>query len=792
MPAAVSYNVADGLTVGLEQLWPLVLLPVVVAALSYLTLWSDSDDARSASDRSRRLLLASRVFVACLLVFGAMGPYTIQARETPGEPEVTLVTDGSDSMMVYPDATEALAADIEEEGAPVSTVRVGNGSSSPIGDGVAANLQENGTVVVVSDGQVTEGRGLAVAADEARRLNATIHAVELEANRTERAVAIEGPGTLTAGVEAEFTVRLRGTNVDEPVPVEARIDGENITTQEIDDNGAFTVSKTFNETGTHRVTATIEGGDVFARNDVFHRSVRVVEQPEVLYVADGDYPLEGYLDELYDVTRASSVPPDLDDYAAVVVQDVPASEMGDVGALQEFVVGGGGLVVVGGENAYENGGYNRSSLAPVLPVRVGNATGGAASIVLVVDISGSTQRTFEIQKATALDVIEDIDGRHQVGIVAYTIQPYRIADLQRLEGNRDELADKIRRLENGGATDTARGLQGAGLMLGDRQGTVILLSDGQDDPDQAAVVARQLQRDGNRVIAVGTGENVDAEMLKAVADASGGTYLRADDTTKLELLFSGGGGRSFEGENLTVVSRDTFITSGLELSANPGKANEVQVKQGADYQVATAEGTPAVASWRFGLGRVATVTAYDEAGTLDGLLEQPDSLLTTRTVNYAVGDPTRTMTGVTTVDDTRVGTRTAVRYRGETPPETDEVTFRQLEEGLYRGEITPEEAGYQRTAGTEYAVNYPLEYGTFGTSSELSNAVSSTDGRTFDADEGSRIADVAKERSTKVRSVRDSWAWLPLLLGLLVFVLEVVTRRVQVYRGRTLLESGLP
>jgi hypothetical protein len=43
-----------------------------------------------------------------------------------------------------------------------------------------------------------------------------------------------------------------------------------------------------------------------------------------------------------------------------------------------------------------------------------------------------------------------------------------------------------------------------------------------------------------------------------------------------------------------------------------------------------------------------------------------------------------------------------------------------------------------------------------------------------------------------VRSVREVWDWLALLAALLVFAGEVIARRIQVYRGRSSLESGLP
>ncbi len=50
----------------------------------------------------------------------------------------------------------------------------------------------------------------------------------------------------------------------------------------------------------------------------------------------------------------------------------------------------------------------------------------------------------------------------------------------------------------------------------------------------------------------------------------------------------------------------------------------------------------------------------------------------------------------------------------------------------------------------------------------------------------------ARQKSTRVRTVQDAWDWVALLGALLLFTGEVVARRVQVYRGRTSLESGLP
>jgi len=785
---AVTYGLTDSLTVGIEHLWPLAVLPVAVFVLAFLVFRRSG--RRSASARSRRLLFASRVLVAALLVAGATGPYTVQTGETAGEPRVALLTDESASMGVYPNATEALVEDIEAAGVPVTRSTVGSGAESRLGDGIVANLRENGTVVVLSDGRVTEGRSLGIAAETARSLNATVSAVDISPTRTERAVSIAGPTTASVDQQTEFTVSVAGVESPGPVPVEVTIDGESVRTGRLRPGEALTVSHTFEELGDHRVTARIDGADVYERNDVFYRSVRVVEQPDVLYVARGEYPLGGYLSSLYNVTDASSVPADLEGYAAVVTQDVPAPRLGNASALQEYVVGGGGLVAVGGQNAYENGAYSESPVASLLPVRVGDPTGGQSNIVLLIDISGSAEEGMAIQKSIALDVLDQLGDESEVGVVAFNYRAFGVSNLQPLGPNREKIAHRIRRLESGFATDIPIGLKGARDMLGDRRGTIILLSDGGDRTAPSAAVANQLGREGIRVITVGAGSRVDEETMKAIARESGGSYVGADETNRLRLLF-GGASRQFQGENLTIVTRDTFITSGLELTANPGQANRVAVKPGADYQVATADGDPAVASWRFGLGRVVSITTYGPDGSLDGLLERPDSLALTKSVNYAIGDPTRTRTGVTDIGDARVASPTTLTYRGDGRPEAPNVTFRQIGERTYTGEFTPREAGYHDLLDTAYAANYPVEYGSFGRSEALSALVEDTGGRTFDRDEGERIARLARQQATQVRTVRESWGWVALLAGLLVFTAEVIARRVQVYRGRTSLESGL-
>ena len=779
----------DGVTVGLAR--PLLLLVVPLGLLAVLTLVY-RNAAGTAGSRSRRLLVVSRVLVVCCLVVAAAGPYTVERKQTTGDPRVTMLVDDSDSMAVLPDVGERLAEAIEAQGVPVTTASVGQGARSPVGDGIAANLRENGTVVVVSDGRVTEGRSLATVAELAASLNATVGAVTLDPSRTERYVALSGPSKTSTGVENAFLARVDGVDGSGDASLVVTVDGETVVDRPLPEDGRVEFSHTFEDAGSHRVTARVDSDDAFEANDVFHKTVRVVERPTVLYVSRRDYPFGRYLEELYDVERADSVPDDLSGYYAVVIQDVAAGDLGNVDALQEFVIDGGGLLTVGGPNSFEHGGYEGSSVASMLPVTMGESVGGSTNLVLAVDVSGSAEAGMRVQKAVALDALDQLGDENAVGVVAFNHDAYAVAELAPLSENRATVTDRIRRLQSGGGTDIAAGLLGAEEMLGDERGSIILISDGRGPLGPATATAQRLGERGIRVITVGTG-NVEEATLRRIAEASGGSYFRATDADRLRLLF-GGSSRQYEGEGLTVVDRNSFVTTGVELTANPPLANDVSVRSGADYLVASGSGEPAVASWRYGLGRVATITAYDESGTLDGLLTAPDSLLLTKSVNYVVGDPERKATGVAEAADTRVGEPTTVTYRGSEPPETGDgnVSLRQVGEDTYRATVTPEAAGYGSLFGATYAVNYRREYAAFGTDPALTDLVRTTNGATFRPGQAAEIAAFAREQSTRVRDVERTWDWAFLLAGLLVYLFEVVARRISVYTGRASNDGGLP
>jgi len=774
----IEFGEFAGVRVGLTS--PELLLAAVPVLIVIVALFLRGR-SESTQGASKAAWFLSRVVITVLLVTAAAGPFTATAKTTPGDPRVTMLVDNSRSMVGESGTTEDLAAAIEAQGVPVTTQVVASDNRSRLGDAVVENARENGSLLVVSDGQVTGGQALSEAAEFARRLNTTVYAVPPSVSQSEGYIRLSGPQTTSVKTNNRYTVEVGGVNLeDNSHRVTVSVDGEEVNSTTVTGTGQIVVPHTFEEEGTHRVTARLDINDRYAANNVFRQTIQVVGQPDVLYVSRNQFPLADLLNQTYDVETTDRVPSrqELSQYLAVVTQNLPPRQMGNMSALQQYVIDGNGLVTVGGPDAYDNGEYEGSRLSVMLPVENGTQE-RKSRIMLVVDISGSAQAGLSTQKALAMNVINQLGDQNSVGIIAFNSQPYLIAEPRRLSGSRTELKTRIRRLQSGGRTQIASGLAGASRALG-QGGSIVLLSDGRDRSTQAATVADQLNNQGTRVIAIGVGQDVNEGLLKTVGRRSGGTYFPADQTNRLRLLF-GGESRQFDGGKLTIADSTHFITQGVTLTAQPGQTHGLAAKDGADLLVAGESGNPAVATWMFGLGRTASVTAYDREGTLGGLLSPPDSLLVTRTVNWVIGDPERQESGVTNIEPARVGRPTTVTFVGDQRPTPDGEGSRFVRTGsrTFEAELIPSKPGYSTVLGEEYGVNYPRELSGFGPSRGLGQLLRATGGTQFDASQADAIAEAVTQQFRRVRTVQEEWGWAFLAAALGLYLLEVVVRRLR-------------
>src|SRR3989338_4981244 len=133
------------------------------------------------------------------------------------------------------------------------------------------------------------------------------------------------------------------------------------------------------------------------------------------------------LTQVYDVDLTSSLAGvDMNKYYAAVINDIPIAEIEgsvsegnknnanneddrkNVDKLIEFVTDGNGLMVVGGDNSFDKGGYKGSLFESILPVQVGigeKAKGEDFNVIFLVDLSGTAGLKFGAGSAnTVIDV----------------------------------------------------------------------------------------------------------------------------------------------------------------------------------------------------------------------------------------------------------------------------------------------------------------------------------------------------------------------------------------------------
>ena len=171
----------------------------------------------------------------------------------------------------------------------------------------------------------------------------------------------------------------------------------------------------------------------------------------VLHVSDGASPLTTILSGLYKLSQSESLPPELSGYKAVVLDNQRNAP--ELSNLKAFVRDGGGLVVVGGTDSYELGGYLNSSFEELLPVKSLPSTfKGGKVVVLVLDISLSMLATrtadgttlLDYAKALAIELLKSPDFRdYKVGVVVFGTKAYVVNSPLPLPQGQPIIEDKI-------------------------------------------------------------------------------------------------------------------------------------------------------------------------------------------------------------------------------------------------------------------------------------------------------------------------------------------------------------
>ncbi|ATU08186.1 vWA domain-containing protein [Methanohalophilus portucalensis] len=792
-------------------------------------------------------LLISRAIVLSLLIVAIASPFTLVSQVTEQEnPQLVIISDETKSMQLF---EEGVADELYESlttKTPTSLVRL-TGDKTALGDAVVQYASSDNQVVLVTDGNNNYGENLEDSLQYAEKINSTVYAVTPETQHNDMSVRIEGEKTAVLG-EYIFDIVVEQANRD---LVDYSI---NLKVDEKKRNGLLSTINPhstkqnvirpkepviFESTGAHTIEVELvpRSEDYDSINNKFTKSVYVVPKPKVQYVTGESYnsPFARDLNQLYTPVTDDNFT-QLDGKKAVIIDNlyIDALNEEDITNLQKYVTNGGGLVVIGGNQAYNNGDYRNSSLEKLLPVYSypTESTGGEV-VVLVIDKSGSIlggdykppsydpdekeyvpgqglqdkginkSEMFFISyvKESAKNVTKNPDfSDAKMGIIAFDDEGHILSELQALnkKSNQKDIEEIIDSIGAGSGSDLGAGLQKTTELLEDVPGQkiIMILSDGKIENYYANSIqkAQSIQKEHNVVFQFfrfsdPSGTDYAEKFIQEIEGEAvlGENYFITPEGFTVGDIQTDQSQTDGRDEEEDVNATDTyllveynpthFITENSEVS-NVTFYNGVTAKPGSERVVLAEDGSPVITTWRYGLGRVASVTTdHNNFGNQDNL--------TAATLNWAVADPQPEEGAVVKAPDTWYGLPakiTLTMYDEKVP----ELTYRDNElelafvgKNTYEAQIFPKTIGMHYVSGYPIAVNYAIEYRDVGLNEKLPSHINQNGGKVYDNIQQARakLLEDARQNSLQSRMEPVSWKMYFILAALLLFLGEVMLRR---------------
>ncbi|HTK77907.1 MAG TPA: FixH family protein, partial [Gemmataceae bacterium] len=319
---------------------------------------------------------------------------------------------------------------------------------------------------------------------------------------------------------------------------------------------------------------------------------------------------------------------DLQNYELVILSNVPATALTQrqMEVARTYVQDlGGGLIMLGGDQSFGLGGYYKTTLEEILPVRSDfekEKEKPSLAMVLVIDKSGSMGGTkMELAKDAAKGAVELLGPNDKVGVIAFEGETYWVCDVQPA-GNKSYIMDKISSIEAGGGTVMAPAMEAAFEALRDTVAKlkhVIILTDGISSPGPFEEISQNMANARITCSTVGIssgGEEVDEKLLKEIATIANGRYYFTDDPASVPQIFAKEtvtASKSAINEQpfLPQVLRPTQVLSEISFADAPFLLGYVTTrpKPTCEFILATEKGDPLLAWWRYGLGMTVAFTS---------------------------------------------------------------------------------------------------------------------------------------------------------------------------------------
>jgi uncharacterized membrane protein len=401
--------------------------------------------------------------------------------------------------------------------------------------------------------------------------------------------------------------------------------------------------------------------DTSLENNRAQTVVTVNGQPKVLIID----PDPAKMQALAGILRSANISADIEKLIALprtlaelqpydlfILSDIPSLSLTaeQMQLYQAWVKNyGGSFAMLGGENSFGVGGYYKTPIEQMLPVRMDHddrqETPNVALLVVLdrsgsmaAEAAGTTKIALADQGAVyAMDVLQ---ARDLFGVTAVDTRVHQVAPLAPISDKPGVQAKVLEIDAGGGGIYIYTALLDAFQELRDAPAKikhVILFSDAADAEEKSAgempdgaggsassfdLVSSMLgSRITTSVVGLGTEQDRDTQFLRQLAERGSGRFYLTSDATTLPQIFStetmkvSQSSLNEEPFQAVVASASGLshgsMISGIDWTQSPLLlgCNTTKPKPGADILLATERGEPLLAAWRYGLGQAAAFTS---------------------------------------------------------------------------------------------------------------------------------------------------------------------------------------
>lgn len=692
------------------------------------------------------------------------------------------------------------------------------------------------TLVVLSDGRFTRGDAARVA-QAARAADVRICTTALQPRRDDEVQlsAVTGPAQVRTGAPFELEIEITSNHDDDAeldiFRNDVRVGAEKVEIKTGENR--FRLLQAASDAKLQAYSVRLRAGrDHFIDNNTATALIACEGKPRMLLIESAersDKHLKWALereDIVVDVRRPRGVPQKLDDlenFELLCLSNVPATELSrhQMQLIRSYVQDlGGGFIMIGGDQSFGLGGYYKTILEEILPVRSDfekEKEKPSLGMVLVIDKSGSMGgQKIELAKEAAKSAAELLGPKDQIGVLAFDGSPHWVCEVHPAS-DRGYVVDRISSLVAGGGTDLAPALSEAYLAL---EGTstklkhVIALTDGHSQPGNFFEIASSMADSKMTISTVAVGAGADRELLERIVEWGGrqGNFYFTEDEHHIPQIFAKEtieASRSAIEERpfLPVQVREHQICRGVNFDEAACLLGYViaRAKPTAELVLATEQGDPLLATWRYGLGKSLAFTSDAKSKWAAEWLRWPGF---SRFWSQVVRDTMRTTTPATmqvemqrdsgkvmlTVDALHPSPQRAGEYLDDVVttlalirPGREEVTvpLNQHAPGRYVGEfavdgmddcqlrISQKRKGVEvQSARRGLALGYSDEYRVGPVNEASLRQLAEIGGGTFNVEPG----DVFRSNARSIR-VQPLWPYL-IAAALILLVIDVALRRI--------------